>query len=64
MEGEPANEEKLCDEEWPLDKAEVSIYIADWIFFQRLFGMMQEEIRGNKRFKKWEITVELVLKIH
>ena len=29
MEGEPANEEKPSDEEWPLDRAEVGIYISN-----------------------------------
>lgn len=32
MEGEPANEEKPSDEEWSLDRAEVGIYISNWIF--------------------------------
>lgn len=44
MEGEPANEEKPSDEEWPLDKAEVGIYISNWILFAE-FGMIQLE--GN-----------------
>ena len=37
MEGEPANEEKPSDEEWPLDKAEVGIYTFSWINAE--FGM-------------------------
>lgn len=39
MEGEPANEEKPSDEEWPLEKAEVGIlYRSSWIYAE--FAML------------------------
>ena len=68
MEGEPANEEKPNDEEWPLDRAEVGIrYLHiyfSWIYTE--FGMMHDAVTGkivnnnagNRLSKKWEITVE------
>ena len=46
MAGEPANEEKPSDEEWPLDRAEVGIYISNQIFAE--FGVTQMEMNFLK----------------
>ena len=42
MEGEPANEEKPSDEEWPLERAEVGIYKCNCILICRVRHMLHK----------------------
>jgi len=41
MEVEPTNEEKPSDGEWPLERAEVGIYLLNGCFYE-YFGIMSE----------------------